>query len=147
MKKQKKDLTDAEAQAIIDSFVGFDPSARISAKQKEKHSNGKSDFDMEQENQIQRVTSEKIEKKDSTEKKGNKYDSLFINKKSDMIARKGRNIKIRDEHHRRVRQIVQVIGSDKINISRYIDNVLSHHLDKHKDDIIELYSKFQKPTF
>lgn len=151
MAKKKIDLTDSEAQAIINSFVGFDPLAKISAKQNEEHSNGTNHFDMEQDKnhssgddnfntkqdeQLQRIISKK---------KGNKHFSLFLNKESDMMVKNGTSIRIRNKHHRKIRQIVQVIGSDKINIVRYIDNVLSHHLNKYEDEIIELYNI--KPTF
>lgn len=136
MAKKKIDLTDFEAQSIINSFIDFDPTANIPTNQDEVHSDDGNDFKMEQDQQLKRIISKK---------KGNKHYSLFIDKESNMVVKNGTTVRIRNEHHRNILQIVQVIRSDKINIARYIDNVLSHHLDKYKDEIIELYNI--KPTF
>ena len=50
------------------------------------------------------------------------------------------------ETHLTLLSIVNVIGGHKANISSYVENIILHHLESHKDEINNLYeNKFKKP--
>ncbi|MDD5053183.1 MAG: DUF3408 domain-containing protein [Sulfuricurvum sp.] len=50
------------------------------------------------------------------------------------------------ETHLTLLSIVNVIGGHKVNISSYVENIILHHLESHKDEINNLYeNKFKKP--
>jgi len=73
-----------------------------------------------------------------SEKKERGYESLFI-RDSDKIARYGKTVYISSEHHKRISQIVHVIGKGNMSIFSYIDNVLTHHFETFKEEITECY--------
>jgi hypothetical protein len=74
------------------------------------------------------------------EKEAGSYESLFI-RESDETARCGKTVYVSEEHHKRISRIVHVIGEGKMSIFSYIDNVLSHHFETFREDIIESYEK------
>ena len=56
------------------------------------------------------------------------------------------SIYISRETHLTLLSIVNVIGGHKANISSYVENIILHHLESHKDEINNLYeNKFKKP--
>jgi hypothetical protein len=69
------------------------------------------------------------------------YESLFIRETDLPPARFGKSVYIRKEYHDRISQIVSVIGGNEVSLFGYIDNVLMHHFDNFKDDIIRSFKK------
>ena len=74
------------------------------------------------------------------------YDELFLSD-SKTKARFGKNVPIRQEYHKRIQQIIRVIGKDEISIYNYIDNVLTHHFDKFQEEIIKRYNENNEGIF
>lgn len=68
------------------------------------------------------------------------YESLFL-VESDISTRSGKLVSIREKYHKRIAEIVKVIGEKEVSIFSYIDNVLSHHFDTFQNEITELYQK------
>ncbi|MFV0390317.1 MAG: DUF3408 domain-containing protein [Paludibacteraceae bacterium] len=105
-------------------------------------------------NQPQEVTQaaedkdEKREVKESRKKKPSPadYEVLFIHPSS-LLARDGRSVYIRPELHERITRIVHTIGNNQISLTDYLDNVLMHHFEMFEQNIIESYTKKQKPLF
>jgi hypothetical protein len=69
------------------------------------------------------------------------YESLFMRETDLPPARFGKSVYIRKEYHDRISQIVSVIGGNEVSLFGYIDNVLMHHFDNFKDDIIRSFKK------
>lgn len=79
--------------------------------------------------------------------KHEQYEELFF-KDSSQSARLGKAVTIRPEFHDKIMKIIQVIGSNKISLFSYIDNVIIQHLEMYKQEINELYdSRNEKPEF
>jgi hypothetical protein len=68
------------------------------------------------------------------------YKSLFI-KQSYETARTGKTVYVRGEFHERIRKIVQTIGGNEVSIFSYIDNIIAHHFETYRDDIVKSYSQ------
>ena len=54
---------------------------------------------------------------------------------------------VRPEYHDRIMRIISVIGHDRLNLSAYIDHVLTHHFNQCEDAIRSLYAKNYNPVF
>ena len=54
---------------------------------------------------------------------------------------------VRPEYHDRIMRITRVIGHDRLNLSAYIDHVLTQHFDQCEDAIRSLYAKNYNPVF
>ena len=74
------------------------------------------------------------------------YDELFLSE-SKTKARFGKNVPIRQEYHKRIQQIIRVIGKDEISIYNYIDNVLTHHFDQFQAEIVKRYNDNNEGIF
>lgn len=75
-----------------------------------------------------------------TEQKSSDYASLFL-VNTEITARSGKQVGIRQTYHNRIAKIVRVIGKRDVTIFSYIDNVLKHHFDTFQNEISELYHK------
>ena len=75
-----------------------------------------------------------------TEQKSQDYASLFL-VNTEITARSGKQVGIRQTYHNRIAKIVRVIGKRDVTIFSYIDNVLKHHFDTFQGEISELYRK------
>ncbi|WP_018675592.1 DUF3408 domain-containing protein [Riemerella columbina] len=74
------------------------------------------------------------------------YESLFFSS-GETSARNGKSVYIRPEFHRRIVQIVQVIGEDKISIYNYLDNLLEDHFNRYEKEIKKAFKDKYKPIF
>ncbi|AFL98175.1 DUF3408 domain-containing protein [Ornithobacterium rhinotracheale] len=74
------------------------------------------------------------------------YESLFFSS-GETSARNGKSVYIRPEFHRRIVQIVQVIGEDKISIYNYLDNLLKDHFNRYEKEIKKAFKDKYKPIF
>mgnify|MGYP000774711681 FL=1 len=68
------------------------------------------------------------------------YERLFI-RDPEVKAREGKMAYVRPEYHDRIMRIIRVIGHDRLNLSAYIDHVLTHHFNQCEDAIRSLYAK------
>ncbi|WP_312296948.1 DUF3408 domain-containing protein [Chryseobacterium sp.] len=74
------------------------------------------------------------------------YEKLFLDKKN-MEKRGEKSIYLREEYHKRLSRIAQIIGGDKIPLYAYLDNILSHLFDLFESMIIEEFEVNCKPLF
>lgn len=101
------------------------------------------------EKQEQRTNDTEQPIREEPKRKKNKapdYESLFI-QEVNIIARSGKSVYIRKEHHDKIMKIVRVIGKNEVSLFSYIDNVLSHHLSSYQEEITELYNKNNESIF
>lgn len=68
------------------------------------------------------------------------YKKLYL-KETNLIARNGKSVNIRKEHHRIIQKLTQVVGGNTISISEYLDNILRNHFNEHKEVIQKLYEE------
>ena len=66
------------------------------------------------------------------------YMNLFSNPPMDKPARRGKSAYLRDAYHERIRQIVNALNVEGVNISSYVDMVLTDHLMRYEDQIDHL---------
>ncbi|MFI3306611.1 MAG: DUF3408 domain-containing protein [Rikenellaceae bacterium] len=53
-------------------------------------------------------------------------------------SREGKSLNIRNEHHRKIREITQTFHNGRISISAYIDNILKDHFERFDAELKEL---------
>jgi len=74
------------------------------------------------------------------------YLNLFSNPPMDKAARRGKSAYLRDAYHERIRQIVNALNIEGVNISTYVDMVLTDHLMRYEDQIDHLlHNCYGKP--
>jgi len=74
------------------------------------------------------------------------YLNLFTNPPMDKPARRGKSAYLRDAYHERIRQIVNALNIEGVNISTYVDMVLTDHLMRYEDQIDHLlHNCYGKP--
>ena len=66
------------------------------------------------------------------------YLNLFANPPMDKPARRGKSAYLRDAYHERIRQIVNALNIDGVNISTYVDMVLTDHMMRYETQIDRL---------
>ena len=67
------------------------------------------------------------------------YKTLFIKESYAPPARFGKSIYIQKGHHERISQIVSVIGTKKVTLYDYLDNVLNNHFREFDDEISQSF--------
>jgi hypothetical protein len=71
------------------------------------------------------------------------YPTVFLSR-YELRTRQG--IYIEKETNETIKRIVHNIGSERLTVSGFVENVLKHHFELYKDEINNLYeSKFSKP--
>lgn len=68
------------------------------------------------------------------------FEQSYI-RTSELSARSGKLVYIRQEYHERINKIIRVIGKDQVSIFEYIDNVLTEHFDRYEEQITKLYDE------
>ena len=66
------------------------------------------------------------------------YMNLFSNPPMDKPVRRGKSAYLRDAYHERIRQIVNALDIEGVNISSYVDMVLTDHLMRYEEQIDKL---------
>lgn len=66
------------------------------------------------------------------------YLNMFSNPPMDKAARRGKSAYLRDAYHERIRQIVNALNVDDVNISSYVDMVLTDHFMRYEAQIDRL---------
>lgn len=74
------------------------------------------------------------------------YKSTFLTP-TEFMARKGKTVYISKEFHQKLSQLVFMLGSGKITLADYLQNLLQHHFDDFGVEMKELYDKSDKRTF
>jgi hypothetical protein len=74
------------------------------------------------------------------------YGDHFL-KTHSMTKRGDKSIYIRQEYHKRLSRIVQVIGRDEIPLYAYLDNILEHHFEMFEKAITDDFNEEFKPIF
>ena len=84
---------------------------------------------------------EELQKEESRRKRGKQdYEALFI-RDSNLTARLGKTVYIRKEFHDRILKIIQVVGENEVSLFSYIDNIITHHFETFREDIIRIYNR------
>lgn len=101
----------------------------------------------EQTEEPEAVTSPNEIDKQSVRRKKNQnnidYPAVFLCR-YELKSRQG--IYIEKETNETIKRIVHNIGSERLTVSGFIENVLKHHFELYKEEINNLYeSKFSKP--
>ncbi len=68
------------------------------------------------------------------------FEQSYI-RRSELSARSGKLVYIRQEYHERINKIIRVIGKDKISMFEYIDNILTEHFEQYEEQITKLYDE------
>lgn len=68
------------------------------------------------------------------------FEQRYI-RTSELSARSGKLVYIRQEYHERINKIIRVIGKDQVSIFEYIDNILTEHFEQHEEQITKLYDE------
>lgn len=66
------------------------------------------------------------------------YMNLFSNPPMDKAARRGKSAYLRDVYHDRIRSIVNALNIEDVNISSYVDMVLTDHFMRYESQIDHL---------
>ena len=66
------------------------------------------------------------------------YMNLFSNPPMDKAARRGKSAYLRDAYHDRIRSIVNTLNIEDVNISSYVDMVLTDHFMRYESQIDRL---------
>ncbi len=66
------------------------------------------------------------------------YMNLFSNPPMDKAARRGKSAYLRDAYHDRIRYIVNALNIEDVNISSYVDMVLTDHFMRYESQIDHL---------
>lgn len=66
---------------------------------------------------------------------------FIVNSRFRRVSHKGKQVTIRELHHKRIKSILELLGEDAANISTYIDNVLTEHFKKHYSTIMGIAKK------
>lgn len=74
------------------------------------------------------------------------YMQLFI-RDTDMSARSGKLVYVRQDYHDRIVRIIQVIGKNKLSLFGYIDHVLAQHFEQYEEEIKKLYKKHYEEVY
>ncbi|MBS9767097.1 MAG: DUF3408 domain-containing protein [Flavobacteriaceae bacterium] len=74
------------------------------------------------------------------------YKDIYL-QGTNFTAREGKTVYVREEYHKKLLQIVQTIGGNKVAISDLLDNILESHFSKNKKKINEEFEKNYKPIF
>ena len=101
----------------------------------------------EETNEQETVSPPNETEKQSVRRKKNQnnidYPAVFLSR-YELRTRQG--IYIEKETNETIKRIVHNIGSERLTVSGFIENVLKHHFELYKDEINNLYeSKFSKP--
>ena len=75
------------------------------------------------------------------------YMNLFSNPPMDKPARRGKSAYLRDAYHERIRQIVNALNIEGVNISTYVDMVLTDHLMRYETQIDNLLQNCYGKSF
>lgn len=67
------------------------------------------------------------------------YMNLFSNPPMDKAARRGKSAYLRDAYHDRIRSIVNALNIEDVNISSYVDMVLTDHFMRYESQIDHLF--------
>ena len=66
------------------------------------------------------------------------YMNLFSNPPMEKAARRGKSAYLRDAYHDRIRSIVNALNIEDVNISSYVDMVLTDHFMRYESQIDHL---------
>ena len=66
------------------------------------------------------------------------YMNMFSNPPMDKAARRGKSAYLRDVYHDRIRSIVNALNIEDVNISSYVDMVLTDHFMRYEAQIDRL---------
>lgn len=67
--------------------------------------------------------------------------SFIVNSRFRQVSHKGKQVVIRELHHKRIKSILDLLGEDAANMSTYIDNVLTEHFKKYFPTIMGMAKK------
>ena len=72
------------------------------------------------------------------------YEKLFLERKASVDRRQ---TYIDADLYKKISSFLPVIAGHQFSITAYVNNILAHHLEQHKEDINELYERKSKKPF
>ena len=69
------------------------------------------------------------------------YEEAFFHK---MELPDRRSVYVSNSTHEKLTRIASILGMGKATVSSYVESIIQHHFDKHKDEINELYKKYME---
>ena len=66
------------------------------------------------------------------------YEETFFHK---MELPDRRSVYVSNSTHEKLTRIATILGMGKATVSSYVETIIQHHFDNHKDEINELYKK------
>ena len=79
--------------------------------------------------------------------KDEEFLNLFSNPPMDCAARRGKMSYLRPEYHNRIRTIVNALNMEGVNISSYVDMVLTDHFMRFETQIDHLIKNCYRETY
>lgn len=79
--------------------------------------------------------------------KDEEFLNLFSNPPMDCAARRGKMSYLRPEYHNRIRTIVNALNMEGVNISSYVDMVLTDHFMRFETQIDHLIQNCYRATY
>lgn len=73
------------------------------------------------------------------------YTETFA-KKSDFIAREGKQVSISEKHYDRIKSIVWAIYGGKVTMASFLDNVLNEHFKEHSQTLRAMVAEKRKKS-
>ena len=126
-------------QVFKDTALLADPADAIAEQPEEEVSAGESDEDQEQpdDNTAEAPVDNPVPKNKPRRKRGD-YNEVFL-KKKELKTRQPVYISLKV--HKEIIKLVHLFAlmDKEISVGGYIDNVLTEHLEQHKEEISELY--------
>ena len=62
-------------------------------------------------------------------------------------ASRGKSVYVRQEHHEIFNRLTNIMGTDKLTIYAYLDNIIEYHFQEFGELIKEIYNEKHKPLF
>lgn len=84
----------------------------------------------------QKATIHKAVSSTKTEPDKSIYEEMFF---QSMMLSNRRSVYVSQTTHEKLSRIVSILGNGKVTVSGYVETIIQHHLEKHKDEINELY--------
>jgi hypothetical protein len=96
--------------------------------------------DKEQPKKEEKETAKPTRKK----RESHDYETLFLERKASVVRRQ---TYISGELYDKITGFLSVIAGHSFSVTAYVNNILTHHLERYKEDINELYEQKSKKPF
>ena len=135
---QRKEQTGSAAEQPPDSFI---PKTPVNEEKQTSMQASTPEIPVKEDKQTETKESVKPVRK---KREAQDYESLFLERKASTARRQ---TYISAQLYEKINSFLPVIAGHPFTITSYINNVMAHHLEMHKDDINELYERKSRKPF